>query len=116
MESLATQILVVFVIRTNLSPFWRSHPSRVLLGTAAAGVALACVLPYTPVAGALGFTALPPAYLLVVAVLVVGYLALVEGAKRMLLTTRDLTHPVPSRAGTARQRVRRRAARFTQFR
>jgi len=26
-ESLATQILVVFVIRTHASPFWRSRPS-----------------------------------------------------------------------------------------
>ncbi|MEV6923371.1 magnesium-translocating P-type ATPase [Dactylosporangium sp. NPDC051485] len=115
-ESLATQILVVFVIRTNSSPFWRSRPSRVLLAAAAGGVALACALPYLPVAGALGFTALPPAYLLVVAALVVGYLALVEVAKRTLLSTPDLTHAVPVRAGTARHRVRRRAARFTQFR
>ncbi len=113
-ESLATQILVVFVIRTHTSPFWRSRPSRTLLATAAGGVALACVLPYLPVAGALGFTALPPAYLLVVAGLVVGYLALVEAAKRTLLTAPDLMHPIPSRAGTARHRVRRRAARFSQ--
>ena len=27
-ESLFTQVLVVLVIRTRLSPFWRSRPSR----------------------------------------------------------------------------------------
>ncbi len=49
-ESLATQILVVFAIRTHHSPFWRSRPSAALVGTALAGVAVAGVLPYTPLA------------------------------------------------------------------
>jgi P-type Mg2+ transporter len=112
-ESLATQILVVFVIRTNTSPFWRSRPSIALVVAAAAGVALAGVLPFLPWARALGFTALPPAYLLVVAALVAGYLALVEAAKRTLLTPPDLMHRAPAAAGTTRHRLRRRAAHFT---
>ncbi len=112
-ESLATQILVVFVIRTHTSPFWRSRPSGALLAAALGGVGVAVALPYLPVAGLLGFTALPPAYLLVVAVLVLGYLALVEAAKHALLSAPDLWHPVPLRAGTRRHRVHRRAARFT---
>ena len=112
-ESMATQILVVFVIRTHRTPFWRSRPSRGLVVAAAAGVALSCALPYLPVAGPLGFTALPPMYLLVVAALVICYIALVETAKRWLMAPADLLHPVPAKAGTGRHRIRRRAARFT---
>lgn len=112
-ESLATQTLVVFVIRTHRTPPWRSRPSGALATTVLAGVAVAAVLPYTPLAGLLGFTALPPAFLLVLAMLVVTYMALVEGVKRMLLAPQDLLGtPVP-RAGTVRRRVHRRAARFT---
>ena len=31
-ESLATQTLIIFVIRTHAQPFWRSHPSLLLVG------------------------------------------------------------------------------------
>jgi Mg2+-importing ATPase len=112
-ESMATQILVVFVIRTHRTPFWRSRPSGALVVAASAGVALSCALPYLPVAGPLGFTALPLPYLLVVAVLAAAYLALVDTAKRWLMTPADLLQPVSVKAGTARHRIRRRAARFT---
>jgi P-type Mg2+ transporter len=112
-ESMATQILVVFVIRTHRTPFWRSRPSRALIGAALCGVVLSSALPYLPVAGPLGFTALPPAYLLAVAVLAAAYLALVDTAKRWVMTPTDLLHAAPVKAGTPRHRIRRRAARFT---
>jgi hypothetical protein len=51
-------------------------------------VAVAAILPYTPLAGPLGFTALPPAFLLILAGLVVVYLALVEATKRTLFGRR----------------------------
>jgi Mg2+-importing ATPase len=109
-ESLATQTLVVFVIRTRRSPPWRSRPAPALVATVLAGVAVAGLLPYTPLAGALGFTGLPPVFLLVMVALVGTYLALVEGVKRLL------TPPpaaVPVRTGAAGRRIHRRAARFT---
>ena len=108
-ESLATQTLVVFVIRTRRSPPWRSRPAAALVATVLAGVAVAGLLPYTPLAGPLGFTALPPVFLLVMVALVGTYLALVEGVKRLL------TPPaaVRVRTGTAGRRIHRRAARFT---
>jgi Mg2+-importing ATPase len=37
-ESLATQVLAIFVIRTRRSPFWRSRPSRPLVATALANL------------------------------------------------------------------------------
>jgi len=81
-ESLATQTLVVFVIRTVGNPL-RSRPSLALTGTVAVVVAVAAVLPFTPLARPLGFTAPPFPFILFVTGAVVTYLALVELAKRI---------------------------------
>jgi Mg2+-importing ATPase len=79
-ESLATQTLVVFVIRTAGNPF-RSRPSgRLLISVVTVSVAGA-VLPYTPVGALLGFTPLPLALLGAIAVLTVTYLCLVQVVK-----------------------------------
>jgi hypothetical protein len=85
------------------------------LRTAAlAGITVAAVLPYTPLADPLGFTALPPAYPPLMAGLVIAYLALVEVTKRELFAASDLVRAVPSAPGARqRRRVHRRAARFT---
>ena len=80
-ESLATQILVVFVIRTAASPL-RSRPSRLLVATAGTALGVGMLLPYTPVARALGLVAVPPAYFTYVAGVVAVYLLLVERVKR----------------------------------
>jgi len=83
-ESLATQTLVLFVIRTSKNPF-RSRPSNPLLATCLAVVAIGLYLPFSPLAGVLGFTPLPGAYFAFVAVATGAYLLLVEAAKRVLL-------------------------------
>ncbi|HEY0315153.1 MAG TPA: cation transporting ATPase C-terminal domain-containing protein, partial [Sphingomonas sp.] len=83
-ESMATQILVVFVIRT-IRPVWASRPHPVMAATALAGLAVALTLPMLPVAGLLGF-AMPPAGALgAIALLVAGYLASAELLKRYAL-------------------------------
>ncbi|HCF58063.1 MAG TPA: magnesium-translocating P-type ATPase, partial [Myxococcales bacterium] len=48
-ESLATQVLVIFVIRTRGNPL-RARPGRLLAATSLAVVALAVALPFTPLA------------------------------------------------------------------
>ena len=83
-ESLATQTLVLFVIRTSKNPF-RSRPSGPLLATCLGVVAIGLYLPFSPLAGVLGFTPLPGAYFAFVAVATGVYLLLVEAAKRRLL-------------------------------
>jgi P-type Mg2+ transporter len=80
-ESLATQTLVIFVIRTADRP-WASRPSRALgwgVGSCAAAGAL---LPYTPAGPWLGFTPLPPLFFAVLLVMILSYLGLVELVKR----------------------------------
>jgi Mg2+-importing ATPase len=85
-ESLFTQVLVVLVIRTRLSPFWRSRPSRPLLGAIAGALAAAVFIPLSPLGPTLGFEALPPFFWLLLVVLVAAYLALVEVVKRRFVT------------------------------
>ncbi|HVO08258.1 MAG TPA: magnesium-translocating P-type ATPase [Burkholderiaceae bacterium] len=80
-ESIATQVLVIFVIRTRGRP-WRSRPHRWLAATALAAVGVAVLLPFTPLAGVLGFVAPPPELLLLIAALTLVYLSCAELAKR----------------------------------
>ncbi len=83
-ESLATQTLVLFVIRTSRNPL-RSRPSRPLTATCLAVVAIGLYLPFSQLAGVLGFTPLPAAYFAFLAIATATYLLLVEGGKRLLL-------------------------------
>jgi Mg2+-importing ATPase len=83
-ESLATQTLVLFVIRTMGNPL-RSRPSRALTMTTVAIVVTGCLVPMTPLAGVLGFTRPPGAYLGFVALATLVYLVLAEVGKQMLV-------------------------------
>ena len=83
-ESLATQTLVLFVIRTSKNPL-QSRPSGPLIATTLSVVAIGTYLPFSPIAGVLGFTPLPAKYFAFVAVATAVYLLLVEAAKRRLL-------------------------------
>ncbi len=83
-ESLATQTLVLFIIRTAQNPL-RSRPSRALTATTLLMVGVGSVLPFSPLAHILGFTPLPPIYFLFLALATVTYLMLVELAKRRLM-------------------------------
>jgi len=82
-ESLATQTLVLFVIRTSKNPL-RSRPSSPLIATCVAAVAIGIYLPFSPLAGVLGFTPLPGGYFAFLAVATAAYLLMVEAAKRLL--------------------------------
>jgi Mg2+-importing ATPase len=83
-ESLATQTLVLFVIRTSKNPLL-SRPSKPLLATCLAVVATGIYLPFSPLAGMLGFTPLPAAYFAFLVIATAAYLLLVELAKRRLM-------------------------------
>jgi Mg2+-importing ATPase len=111
-ESLATQTLVIFAIRTRRVPFFRSHPSLPLALAAVSVVLVGAVLPATPIAHTLGFSPLPAAFFAALVGMVIGYLVLIEVGKRIFYRI----PPVHSgRRGryTRTHAVRRRAARFT---
>lgn len=84
-ESVATEILVVFVIRTSRFPFFRSHPSKWLIITCLGMVSLGIAIPFSPFAQQLGFIAPPPAYFIILAILISTYLMLVEAVKNLFL-------------------------------
>ena len=83
-ESLATQTLVLLIIRTTGNPF-RNRPSPLLAATVAATTLIGVALPFTPLRPALGFVVPSPTFLAFVAVATVAYLAAVEIAKRRLV-------------------------------
>ena len=80
-ESIATQVLVIFVIRTRGNPF-KSRPNIALTITSLAVVLIATALPFTPVAAQLGFVAPPPLFFAILPAMVLCYLLAVEFMKR----------------------------------
>ena len=114
-ESLATQTLVIFAIRTRRVPFFRSHPSRPLTLSALAVVTVGAVLPSTPLAHTLGFQPLPGLFFAALAAMVIAYLGLIEVGKRLFYgaaqTVPDKRPPDTHRR--RRRHLRRRAAHFS---
>jgi Mg2+-importing ATPase len=84
-ESLMTQTLIIHIIRTNKIPFVQSRASWPLIFTTVSIMALGAWLPFSPVAAALGFTALPPLYWPILLLTLLGYMALTQAIKMWLL-------------------------------
>jgi P-type Mg2+ transporter len=80
-ESMATQVLVIFIIRTRRNPF-KSRPNRWLALCSLSVVSLAVALPFTPLGMHFGFVAPPLSFYAILAGLVVFYLFAVEGIKQ----------------------------------
>jgi P-type Mg2+ transporter len=114
-ESLATQTLIVFVIRTRRVPFLRSRPSRPLLTSVFAVVTIGALIPQSPLNTTLGFAALPPTFFAVLIAFVVAYLAAVEVAKYFFYKTALPTTDQPLRRDP-RHRIHRIAAPWSHHR
>lgn len=82
LESLCTQTLVIFLVRTRMTPFYKSRPSKSLLLSSLAVVGAALVIPFTELGVVFGFVRLPSTFYLILVGLVGLYLLLVEIAKR----------------------------------
>jgi Mg2+-importing ATPase len=78
---MATQVLVIFIIRTRGNP-WHSRPSSLLTATSLGVVALAVALPLTPLGTRLGFVRPPLTFFLILVAMIVAYLVGVEAVKR----------------------------------
>jgi Mg2+-importing ATPase len=113
-ESLATQSLVIFAIRTRRVPFFRSRPSTPLAAATIACVAIGILLPLSPFAHVLGFTALPLGFLAALAAMILVYLVLIELGKRRFyrvgIRTRPPAGPPPADRD---RRIHHRAARWS---
>ena len=79
-----------------------------------AGTSIGAVLPFTPLAGTLGFATLPVAFFLILLGMIGAYLVLVEFAKARFYAVQGHPHRArPAPRERHERRVRRRAARFT---
>ena len=79
-ETMVTQTLVVFCIRTRRVA-WRSRPGRFLVGTTVGAVVLALLLPVLPIGPWFGFVPPPPLFFAFLLAATLAYLGLVELAK-----------------------------------
>jgi Mg2+-importing ATPase len=81
LESMATQILVIFIIRTNGRP-WKNLPQPALTASSLVALVVAMVVPFTPAGRWFGFEAPPLGMLSSIGLLVVLYLVCAELLKR----------------------------------
>jgi hypothetical protein len=80
-ESLCSQTLVVFVIRSRKTPFYKSKPSKYLLASSLGIIGFALVVPFTPLGSLFGFVPPPPAFFVALALILSAYLLLAEVVK-----------------------------------
>src|ERR1022692_4591185 len=115
-ESIATQTLVVYVIRTRRVPFFKSRPSIPMLFVPTGAALIGAVLPYTGLARLLGFTQLPTTFFLLLIGMVAVYLLLVELAKTRFYRAPHARTPrlESTHAERLDRRLRRRASRFVR--
>ena len=113
-ESLATQTLIIFAIRTRRVPFFRSRPGLVLTLAAFAVVAVGVTLTVSPLAHQLGFTTLPWQFFTALVLFTIVYLLLVEMMKTVFYAD-PMMHlaAAPHRTRGREHRIHRRAARFS---
>jgi Mg2+-importing ATPase len=80
-ESLISQVLVVFVIRTRRRPFWRSKPSKYLLISSIVIIFFALSIPFTPLGALFGFVTPPPLFYVALSLILTVYLLVAEIVK-----------------------------------
>jgi P-type Mg2+ transporter len=111
-ESLTTQTLVIFVIRTRRVPFFKSRPSTPLLTAPLVCAGVGIALPYIgPFAHLFGFQPLPLSFLAVLAGMIVTYLALAQLGVALFFKPhggRSLARTI----GRHEREIRRRAGRW----
>ena len=114
-ESLATQTLIIFVIRTRRTPFFRSRPSGPLVVSTLGAIAVGVALTLSPLASRLGFTPLPWQFFAALVLLTVGYLVMVELTKKVFYADPLHLAGPPVRTRGRHHRIERRASKFVHY-
>ena len=83
LESLATQILVIYIIRTRKIPFLQSRPGKYLVYTTLGALLVGIILTMEGIGGFFGFSPLPIKVFVAIAALVIIYLLTVELVKQI---------------------------------
>lgn len=84
-ESLVTQTVVIYVIRTAKVPIFESRPSKFLVFTSLAIIAIGILIPFTPLASWFGFVKPSAKYFLILEGMVMAYLFLVYFAQKLYI-------------------------------
>lgn len=84
-EGLVSQTFVVHMLRTRKIPFLQSTASLPVLLSTTLAIGLACWLPYSPAAEAMGFVNLPPIYFGWLALTIASYIALTQVVKTVYI-------------------------------
>lgn len=107
-ESLATQSLVIFIIRTKKVPFFRSRASVWLTMSTLGVVAVAMYLPLSFLGATLGFARPPATFYVALILMLCAYLGIVEFVKlKFFGAITDASSQVPHRHTRHRHRHRR---------
>ena len=94
LESMATQILVIFIIRTNGRP-WSNRPHPALTVSSLVALAVAMIVPFSPIGAWFGFRPPPLEVTASVGLLVVAYLICAELVKRWAIGSPAVRSDVP---------------------
>lgn len=89
-ESIATQLLVVYVLRTKKIPFIQSRPNVLVLLTTIGAIVIACLAVFTVLATYLKFTAPPAPAIAAIGCVVAAYLLAVQLIKGRFYRWSDL--------------------------
>ncbi|MBS1600871.1 MAG: magnesium-translocating P-type ATPase [Bacteroidetes bacterium] len=81
-ESVISASLIVLVIRTS-NAFYKSRPGKLLLIATVAVIIITILLPYSPVAGPLGFIPLPLSFYAALGIIILLYVVAAEITKRL---------------------------------
>ena len=84
-ESLFTQTLIIYIIRTEKIPFLESWPSKSLFALTLGVVGLGCLLPFSPLGKWFQFVPLPPLFFLILFGIGVTYLLLTQFIKKIFI-------------------------------
>lgn len=86
LESLCTQTLVIYVIRTGKIPFIESRPSQFLIFTSVYIVTMGLVIPFTPLGKYFGFVPMPVSFFVALVTIVSVYLVSVQVVKSWFIS------------------------------
>lgn len=89
-ESLMTQTLIIHVMRTKRIPLLESRASVPLILSSLVIVVIGVALPFSPIAGALGFVPLPPIFLAMLSVTLLVYFWFTYMVKNLIAKKYDI--------------------------
>ncbi|MCX6682456.1 MAG: cation transporting ATPase C-terminal domain-containing protein, partial [Methanoregula sp.] len=95
LESLCTQTLIIFAIRTTKVPFFKSLPSRLLVASSISVILAGIAITLTQFGDLFGFVPPTLPFFFLIAGLVLGYIVLVEMIKKWFYrnsTVQAITH------------------------